>query len=436
MKKNAAVQHSAVVNQPSDRRRKPISPAVRFLAALILLLGLFVSAVSLLATIRPFIVILPTPMFAYRQRIRPSYTVNLADNPYFAESTQPAGRTYLREFTRSVSVRYDSTFNTILSGSLVIRSRVDAILKVHDAKDATIILLEKVVNLLPAADIALQPGQDSTSTSVDVALQSYQLMAGFFLQETGLPGNAELVVRYSADTIGTRYGQVLTDHQESTVTIPLLSDQFQITADETTANRLMIRPVRYLVHPDQVPLFVFPLMIGFFLIMLLLLLLLTRSQKADHFNRDIKRMLRYARRQLLLIGDKAWEPEWCITASDFKSLVRTARKLKHPVFCYINNDPEQQAAYFYVYYGENNYCYTFKGKQNTEQAPSAPFRKDLKQELSAAASTPFNDLFQDDLGDELPDEPSTSVVPLLPETEDSPDVVLGRIRREPGSLPF
>lgn len=63
----------------------------------------------------------------------------------------------------------------------------------------------------------------------------------------------------------------------------------------------------------------------------------------------------------MMIGDKAWEPEWCITASNFKTMVKTAKRLKHPIFCYIDRDSDVPAALFYVYYGENNYCYTYTG---------------------------------------------------------------------------
>ena len=432
MKKNTTIQHSAIVNQPSTRRRKPISRTVRTLTVILLITGLLVSVAALIATVRPFVLVLPTHMFAYRHNTQPSYTVILEENPYFADTVQPAGQTYLREFTRSVLVRFDSSFSTFLSGSLMIRSRIDAVLKIDDASNASVVLLEKSVNLLPSSETVLQSGRDSTTTTAEVWLQPYQEMAAAFLTETGLTGNASLLVRFTADAVGNRYGQVLTDHQESIVTIPLLRDQFQITADEATANRLMIRPVRYLFHTDQMPLFVFPLLIGLFLVLLVLFLSLTTGQKPDHFNRDIKKMLRYARHQLLLIGDKAWEPEWCITASDFKSLVRTARKLKHPVFCYVNNDPEQQAAYFYVYYGENNYCYTFNGKQTAKQDPAARSRVEPEPEQPDDTIAPYKDLLQDDLFD----EPSTAVVPLLPETDDTPDVVLQRINREPGSLPF
>jgi len=447
MKKNATIQHASIANSPSDRFRKPLPRVFRYLVITLLVLGLILSATAQFAAFRPFVITLPTPMFAYRQSTRPTYTVNLMANPYFAEASQPAGRTYLREFAQSVSVRFDSTFRTVLSGDLIIRSRIDAVLRIRDSKDHSIVLLEKTTNLKPSTDTPLRSGHETIGTDAEVALQPYQETAGRFLRETGLAGSAELVVRFTADAVGSRYGQILTDHQESSVMIPLLVDQFRITTDEAAANRLLIRPVRYRVNPTRVPLFVFPLAIGCFLVLLILFLLLTRSRKADRFRRDVRKMLRYARKQLLLIGDKAWEPEWCITASDFKSLVRTARKLNHPVFCHVHDGPDEQAAYFYVYYGENNYCYTFRGQSDSQSASfstpngsagslgpaglSGSARSDVWSDPTGSAQSG-----QDFLKDAFPDEPSTAVIPLLPETDDSPDAILERLRREPGSLPF
>jgi hypothetical protein len=432
MKKTTAVRHSAVVAEPSFGDRKPVSRAIRYLVILILIFGLLSSIVMMFASISPFTVNILTPMFAYHQSTQPYYEVNLSTNPYFSESIQAADRTYLREYTRSVSVHFGSDYSTLLNGNLVNRSRIDAVLRVRDAKDARIILLEKTVSLLSAQDMIVQTGKDSSSAAIEVPLLPYQQIADSFLKETGLSGNAELSIRYSTDMMGTRYGETLFDSQEASVTVPLLRDQFRISKIGVSATRLMFQPVNYLIQLDQMPLFIFPLIIGLFAVLLVLYLALTGNRTSDQFRRKLKRMLRYARKQLLLIGDKAWEPEWCITAADFKSLIRTARKLKHPVFCYINKDPVQQVAYFYVYYGENNYCYTFKGHQKHVETITPSDHKDPDFEPAASSPAPYLDLFNDDRSY----EPVTQTMPLLPETDDSSYIVLERNPRESDSLPY
>jgi hypothetical protein len=68
---------------------------------------------------------------------------------------------------------------------------------------------------------------------------------------------------------------------------------------------------------------------------MILLLLITRSRpkvKKNQLARRLKRKLQLAKGRLVLIEDKAWEPERCVAVADFKSMVRTAKKLKYPIF--------------------------------------------------------------------------------------------------------
>jgi hypothetical protein len=131
------------------------------------------------------------------------------------------------------------------------------------------------------------------------------------------------------------------------------------------------RTLPHLLVVAQIPYYWYLIAGLVFLGVLLSILLFTRSHR-DLFEREVRRMKRMARNRLMQIGDKAWEPEWCITATDYRTMVRTARKLKHPIFCYVDRESVPPAAYFYVYYGENNYCYTFKGPTNEPQAGSLP----------------------------------------------------------------
>ncbi len=436
MKRNTAVQHSAVVNLPSDRRRTPLPRLTRYLVLAVLVILLLLSVVAAISIVYPFKVTLPTPMYAYRYTSRPSYSVALKENPYFSEDSQPAGQTYLREFAKEVQIRFDTTSQSILSGDLSLQNRIDAHLIVRDAADPSVILLEKVTNLKPDAVFALASSQETIPSDVIVELAPFQQTAQTFLAQTGLQGQAELVIRQEADIIGNRFGQAYADRQASTVLIPLLQERFSVTTEPARAFRFLVRPVEYLFSPHRMPIVVLPFLALFFLVALVLFLTLTESRKNDRFRRELNRMLRYSRRQLFMIKDKAWEPEWCITASDYKSLVRTARKLKHPVFCHVQDDPENPAAYFYVYYGENNYCYTFKGRPaghgrtRSAKASAAPGPMPQGSVPGSAQARP------DPAQIALFDEPSSAVVPLMPETEDSPDAVLERLRRGSGQLPF
>jgi hypothetical protein len=170
---------------------------------------------------------------------------------------------------------------------------------------------------------------------------------------------------------------------------------------------------------------VYPAAAVFCLLLMTIILVTTRGRRRNTFDRQLHRMKRQARSRLLLISDKAWEPEYCITVDDFGTLVRTARKLKHPVFCCIDRRTEPSTAYFYIYYGENNFCFTFTDNQ-ADQAPDDP---DEYSAPSVPAGPPVS----------LPPEPARPAsrgkpagpadtvapeqpIPVLPETDSSSEV--------------
>jgi hypothetical protein len=122
----------------------------------------------------------------------------------------------------------------------------------------------------------------------------------------------------------------------------------------------------------------------------------------------------------MIIGDKAWEPEWCVKAADFKSMVRTAKKLKHPIFCYIDRSSPVRSAYFYIYYGENNYCYTFSD-DSAAIGLSGPADEDMLPDLMDSDQRAQPPEFDDR-------------IPLLPEADDGPEILLANLKVQSGVL--
>ena len=153
--------------------------------------------------------------------------------------------------------------------------------------------------------------------------------------------------------------------------IPLTPDTFEVR--EVIPRLGNIRAWRWLPYAIAllpVPFWAYYALDALLLTLLILWLSLTRTRRLDRFDRQLRRMQRLARGRLMLITDKAWEPEWCVTATDYRTLVKTARRLKHPIFCHVDRTGEQPVAYFYVYYGENNYCLTFRPEGVTATSPA------------------------------------------------------------------
>ena len=197
-----------------------------------------------------------------------------------------------------------------------------------------------------------------------MVLSDYQTIADSFDVPQGLKVTFVLAVRLSIQIDAALPVENLAVSESPALLIPLGQDQFRITREGIgTDTRSIVQPVRYQLVLPAIPFPIYPAAAAFTLLLLIVILVTTKSRRNNPYNRQLNQMLRQARSRLLLIADKAWEPNWCITVSDFSSLVRTAKRLKHPIFCHIDQNAEVMAAYFYVYYGENNYCFTFSDTQ-------------------------------------------------------------------------
>lgn len=386
MKKSDIMQHATLLNQRSEQVRQLLPRGFRRLVVLVLAVVLAISLVATVAAIRPFAVTLPTPLFAYSQTITPAYSINLTPNAQFGETSLPAGRIYLRDYVESVAARFDIGQRAFWFGNLTSRSQVEAILQIFSAQNPSVLLMERKSPLLPTEDAAPTLTAQNLSRTVTVPLAAYRETAAAFLKESGMSGNAILTIRLTTDIAGSRFGQAQSSQQTADIAVPLSADSFQIGVTPASTRRLVARPIRYLVQSDTLPMFVYPLASVLLLLVMVLFLALTANRPVYHFQRKLKRLLRLGRRQILMIADKAWEPEWCVTVSNFRSMVQTARRLRHPIFCYIDNDAEHPAAYFYVYYGENNYCYVFDGKPEAKIAAQPVQGLSTPGELASASA--------------------------------------------------
>ncbi len=345
------------------------------------------------------------------------YLVHLKENSFSKQETLGMDQVYLDDLTRSVEPTFTYRLQIDRPADLAASYQIDAVIRVHDAANPATILLEKPVSVLSAQNEQVQNGQDwQLSRTIQLDMDEYRAMADLFAGQSTIAASYDLAVTLKVQVTAQLATGPVVFTDAPTLFIPVKQPQFQITRQSTTpaGGFKPIRQVlRYQFTLKAIPLPFFAGAAALCLLSLVVLLTTTRSRQKDHFKKNLRRMLRQARGRLMLIGDKAWEPEWCIAATDFRAMVRTAKKLKHPIFCYIDRMAAFPVAYFYVYYGENNYCYAY-----TEH-PEALHAKDETKADPGASAEP---------ADAIPVLPETDEVPLQPDAGASPEILLANLR--------
>lgn len=392
----------------------------RFLV-LILLVLMFSSLFAGYASLYPVDFTVPTPVFGYSRTADVCYEVLLRPNSFTDQQTIGMGQTYLRDFADSVNISYLYSLQAAQASSIQYNYRIDAVVRVHDAASPQKILLTRQIALQPETTGEISGADLKLESSVAVSLADFESIITDFKKQTSQQATFDLAVTMSVRTSSGLFFGPYASSDTVSVVIPLDQSQFTIAVEQPSLlPAVQLQPVLYRIVLSELPMAVYPAMAGACFLVLVLLLTVTRSSKKNKFDRQLRKLLKMGRSQLMLIGDKAWEPEWCVTASDFRSMVRTARKLKHPIFCYVDRSSASPVAYFYIYYGENNYCYTFgqtaaASPDTGDETPLMPDLPDLPLGGGPA------DSFEPDEG-----------IPLLPETDDSPEIMLANLRIQSG----
>lgn len=393
----------------------------------ILLLVLLVAACLLAGLIawKPWILSWKLPVIRHSGASQADYVVHLKPDAVPGLDQAPVDAVYLDELVTAVEPTFSTQLKTDRPLSARSLSFLNAIIRAHEPGAGQPVLFQLSESVAePVSQSFAGQTRLQTAQTVRIDLDLYRERAAAIAASLEQPLTYELALVYQTDyTLALPGGPVVVS-QTASLIVPLNQPVYSIARVEEpeAATHETIRQVlHYRIYLTLFPWWVFVAAAALILVSLLLLVFTTQSRPRDSFWRNLRRMKQLASGRLMMIGDRTWDPAWCVRVTDYPAMARTARKLKHPIFCYVDELSAWPAAYFYTYYGENNYCHIY-----TEH-PEA-----LGEELtSATASEP-----------EPQEETESIPFPVLPEEDDlpggdnSPEIKPIRpVRPESGSTP-
>jgi hypothetical protein len=396
----------------------------RFLRGLmIFLLAVLIAAICLAgyAALYPVVLTFDQNVLNYNQHVQIDYQVLTRPNEFSGESAQGMDGIYLRDYVQAVDSTFTYQFTADRAVNAAYRQGLKAEVLVCDKADPAKVLLRKPISLKPDQTGQTIDGIVRIQETATLVLDDYAKIADTFKVPQDVEVSFFLAVYMDIQIEAALPADKLNLYAQPTMLIPLSQSQFAISRQGTGDLAQPVRQsVRYQLMLTPLPIVVYPVVAAFCLVLLVIILATTRGHRKNKFDHQLHHMMRQARSRLLLIRDKAWEPEWCITVADFRTLVRTARKLKHPLFCYVDRLSVPATAYFYVYYGENNFCYTFTPDQGNQPSTGAgtPIEANfsgLPKSGKSPVATSKPELVKPAAAE--------ASIPLLPETDRSSEVL-------------
>ena len=324
------------------------------------------------------------------------YTVHLKADAIESITLAPADAVYLDELVAAIEPAFRIHFNADRPMTGSVNTYLKAIVQAHEpGANQPIVLRAEETLAEPSSRDITGLGAFTSEETLRVPLDTYRDQALQIDSRLEQALDYELLLEYRAVLTLDLLGGTETISKATSLLIPLNEPVFRIARQQDPGPadlEPVTQTVRYQVHLDALPYLVFLIAAGLSLLSLILLATTTRNQPKERFWRQLRRMKRQLKGRLILIGDRAWDPSWCVSIADFDSLADTARKLKQPVYGYVDQFSAWPVAYFYTLTSENTYCYIF-----TEHPEL------LEQEASEAEPEPAMPL------------------PVLPETEELPD---------------
>lgn len=365
-------------------RRYPMNRVARTLLIILLILILAAAGLAWYASTYPLVIQLDRQTLAYNRASSINYTVNLKQDTFGDKTNLPMEQVYIRDTVDSLDLLF--TYDLFPDRSVNWNSsyQIDALVQVCDQDNPDMVYLQQKINLVAPRELRDQSNL-AIVDEIKIELDEYEALARQYNPDPNLPVTYRLQIRLSLNaTAGLAGGSyVLAD--QLVMNIPLLEPSMLIERVLPPADQVLVRqPINYQLELAPLPFFIYPATGGLTLVLLILLLLVTKNRQKSRFQRLIKRRLRRVKKTLIFIGNKAWEPQWCIRITNFMSMARTAKKLKLPVFCYI--EKRLPVAYFYIQLGENNYCYIFSPDPDIDltqldmDAESQPRSADIEED--------------------------------------------------------
>jgi hypothetical protein len=390
----------------------------------IILLAVLITAFLLagLAAWKPWILSWDTLVVRQSVSSNVDYIVHLKPDAVPGLDQAPVDAVYLDELVTAVEPTFTTTLKTDRAVNASSLTTLSASIRAHEPG-------ENQPTLFQVSEAAMVPVSQSyadqlmfqNSHSLRFDLDPWRARAAAIAGRVEQQLTFELALVYKTDYTLHLPGGPAVISETATLIIPLNEPVYRIERSEKMGTDVL-QPVnqvlRYRIFLELFPWWIFLAAAILSLISLLLLIFTTQSRPRDSFWRNLRRMKRRASGRLMMIGDRAWDPAWCVRVTDYAAMAKTARKLKHPLFCYVDDLSAWPVAYFYAYYGENNYCHIY-----TEHPEM------LDDTLTAAPSAE----------DETEDEEQDIQFPVLPEDDElppggiSPEIKVARPDRDADS---
>lgn len=237
-------------------------------------------------------------LISYNEKSKSDYKIKLKQNDYYEFDSLPSGMNYIATLIDKIDVDYDYYFTSSNKIDYNATYSIDAIVRIYDNDDNSVVLFEKKENILPEQRISAKDSQgESFRKKIEIDYEHFNNLAKAFKSSFNLTTNSDLtiVLNINSSAVKDGFKDKINYNNKATMVIPLTEKTINITIDDNNIqNKKVISKTKTSSKTNSV---FFVLFVVFALLTIVSLILLVKSiikkyNSKDKYQRELSKILR------------------------------------------------------------------------------------------------------------------------------------------------
>ncbi len=304
--------------------------------------------------------------YKYKNNLKTDSKINLRENEYIKEDEMISDQTYLSDLISDIDLGLNYNYKGNAKSNITYNYKIEAVVSaIYSNNGKTYDVLNKVEELKKVEDSTINSDEFKIDEKINVNYTKYHQFIKNFKQEMGLNTDSNLYIRLTVNTKTDINSQKVENTYVSNYSITLgekialVSYESNDTKEETVKYEIETRKA---TNIDKKMLF---LDIGIMIIGFALFMFITKRTEElrsirNEFKLELNRILRSCEEKIVQIEDiKQIDIKHATKVKDITQLLKLSDEALVPIYCYIKEEPEQEA-YFIVTKYEKNYIFILK----------------------------------------------------------------------------
>ena len=305
-------------------------------------------------------------VYKYTNKITTIANINLVANEYITEEEITEEQTYLSDLISNIDINLDYNYVGSKEEDLTYKYKIEAIVSAtYKSNNKEYDVLNKVETLKESEENQIKDKKFSINEDIKADYTKYHQMIKRFKQEMGISTNSNLYIRLTVNTKTNIDSKEVENEYVSDYKISLGEKIALIDYKEKDEKS---DSIKYEVQKESIKdvktkdvyISVAVMLVGLFL----LRVIVSKTEKLktirNEFKLELNRIMRSCESKLVEIEDlKQIDLSTATRVKDISQLLKLSDEALVPIYCYIKEEPEQEA-YFIVTKYEKSYIFILK----------------------------------------------------------------------------